>query len=307
MKYGKIIILSLFLACGSMLWAQKESETNNDFIPKAGDWGFSINANPLTKYLGQLCNGTIGNTITEVGGQPYLHDDLSAPWKTISPILSVSGKYMLTDNFAFRVNMGWIHQRTNDKRYIQDDEARALDPLSEADVIDGRLVTNSGGSFSVAGEYRVGSRRVQGIFGGGVLYAFNYTRTRYNYGNAITELNNDPSVAFSEAKVAPTKSGFSSMRYLNNFTDGADHHAGLVAFVGIEWFFVKNISLGAEVNVAAVWAFNRPQYYVAEGFSTISSQREKWTELAAPASSGFIFGTGNVGANITLNFYFNEK
>lgn len=303
MKYSRIIMLSLLVLCTSVLRAQEE-ETRpvREFTPKAGDFGFSISANPLTQYLGRLFNGATSNTLTQIGGQPYLSTD-AEPWNDVSPMVSISGKYMITDKWAARINVGWIYTSNRKNMYTTDDAALAADPFSQDKVVDSRLKRNSGGSFSVAGEYRVGSRRVQGVFGGGLLYAFNYQRTNFQYGNAITDINQNPSTAFPNAVLSGVP-GFDHQRMLNKFTKGAGHNAGLVAFVGIEWFVAPNISLGGEVNVAAVWNWTSGTYYKAEGYNTISGKVEEWTELLSPSSSGFTFGTGNVGANLSVNFYF---
>ena len=169
------------------------------------------------------------------------------------------------------------------------------------------ILNNTGGSFSVAGEYRVGSRRVQGVFGGGLLYAFSSQSYKYSYGNAITELNQSPSTGIAGCDVLPPKDGFTYQRYLSQFQDNPTHYFGLVAFAGVEWFFAPWVSLGAEVNIAAAWHWNKATYYKAEGFNNLNGQTETWTELISPRSSGFDFGTGNIGGNLTLTFYINRN
>ena len=101
-------------------------------------------------------------------------------------------------------------------------------------------------------------------------------------------------------------SGFSSARYTKISNAGLDfnHHAGVVAFVGFEWFVAKKVSVGAEVNVSAIASWGNLQYATLEGYNTLSEKVETWTELYKPSSFAFDFGTQNVGANISVNFYF---
>ena len=191
--------------------------------------------------------------------------------------------------------------------YVQDDAALAANPLSQQNVVDSYMTRSSGGSFSAAVEYRVGKGRVQGVFGGGLLYAFSYDRSKYEYGNAITSMNQQPTVSNDMTGAIMRNDipdGFSYMRYLSKFGDTPTNYFGLVAFAGIEWFVAPRISLGGEVNLAAVFNWTKATYYTAEGFNTVSGAPETWTELLSPKSTGFHFGTGNIGQNISVTFYF---
>ena len=72
----------------------------------------------------------------------------------------------------------------------------------------------------------------------------------------------------------------------------------------MEWFFTSKMSIGGEINVAAVHRWGGSAYRTVEGYNMLSSTVEKWTDLTAPTSSSFSFGTGNIGGNLSLNFYF---
>ena len=41
-----------------------------------------------------------------------------------------------------------------------------------------------------------------------------------------------------------------------------------------------------------------------EGYNVQTQRVEKYTNVAVPSSSAFEFGTKNLGANLTMNFYF---
>ena len=305
LKYLLLLCLAALVMPLQAAGEKKEKRPAEEFLPKAGDFAISISANPLTRYIGNLFNGTMNNNYTSVGGDYYLPGDLDLT--RLQPLVSVSVKYLVTDHFAIRGNVGWVYDRDKDNFYATDDAALMTNPFSQKKVLDTRIANNAGGSFSVAGEYRVGSRRVQGVFGGGLLYAFSSQSYKYSYGNAITELNQSPSTGIAGCDVLPPKDGFTYQRYLSQFQDNPTHYFGLVAFAGVEWFFAPWVSLGAEVNIAAAWHWNKATYYKAEGFNNLNGQTETWTELISPRSSGFDFGTGNIGGNLTLTFYINRN
>ena len=294
-----LTISAIVLLSASVLTAQSRNDRKyTQYTPEAGEFGLTISANPITGFLGNLFNGTQGNNIGEVGGQPY-NPGLDNPLPTVS----IAGRYFLTNELAIRLNVGWMYSNDKNNYYAQDDAALAADPFSRDKVIDSHTTNNSGGSFMVGAEYRLGRGRVQGIFGGGLMYAFNYYREKFSYGNAITEINQFPSTGIT-GQNNPDIPGFNTPRYLSKFNGTPTHYAGIVGFVGVEWFFAPKVSLGAEVNIAAAYNWTNGTYYTAEGYNTISGQVEEWTELLTPSSSGFDFGTKNIGANLSVNFYF---
>lgn len=321
MKYQTIILSVLFsgLLFGAMPVAAQETDgaettqtektrrhgkrhfTPEAFLPQAGDFAFSISANPFVNFVGNMFNNSIDNAIDnkKIGGEGYLQ-----------PLVSIAGKYMITDHLGVRVNLGWMYTYENKSFYTRDDAAYFLNPLSHKKVTDRYIYNNVGASFNAAAEYRIGNRRIQGVVGGGLIYAFSLTRERFQYGNGITELNPTPTVndgMINRGCMAPTQDGFASQRYLSRYQGDPTHYFGLMGFVGFEWFLCPWFSLGAEVNVAAVYNWTQEVYYEAEGFNTITGQKETWTELESPRSHGVKFGTENIGANLTLTFYFNRN
>lgn len=281
----------------------KEKKDVKEYLPEAGDFAISVSANPFINFVGNIFNNTANQAIGTFGGDPYNVVDINQP----APAVSIAGKYMLTDELGLRVNLGWIHDANTLNRYVQDDAELENNPLSGKKLTDSYITRESGGSFSAAIEYRVGKRRVQGVFSAGLMYAFSYDRTKYTYGNAITEINQNPATAFPLLSAVDPNSvpdGFSSMRYLSKFSDSPSNYAGLILSAGIEWFVAPKVSIGGEVNISALYNWTKATYYTGEGFNTISNAVETWTELESPSSHGFSFGTGNIGSNLSVTFYF---
>lgn len=279
--------------------SKRRAFSPEEFLPQEGDFAFSINANPFVNFVGNMFNNSTENRINNkrIGGEAY-----------VTPLVSLVGKYMLTDHFGVRVNLGWIYSYQNTGYYVRDDAAHFLNPLSHQKVKDRYIYTNAGGSFNAAAEYRIGNRRIQGVVGGGLVYAFTISRERFSYGNGITELNINPSVSpeLPQYTIADLD-GFMSQRCLSRYQGSPTHYFGLMGFVGFEWFLCPWFSLGAEVNVSALYNWTQEVYTEVEGFNTITGKKETWTELISPRSHGVNFGTGNIGANLSLTFYFNRN
>ena len=302
MKKIVFVALSLAVLSAFSLGAQEGPAKANHDLPEEGDWAVSVSAVPILRYIGQFFNGTNGNQINQFGGDPYLVNQANI--QLLNPVVSLSLKYMLADDWALRVNAGWLYNNVTTRVYAPDDAALQVDPLSEAKVIDTRFVHQNGVSLMVGAEKRVGKRNIQGIFGAGLLYAMQMQVTTYAYGNAITEFNQSPSVGLAGTAPAGVNNAFTSLRYLNNQTAGCNNYAGAVLIAGVEWFVAPKISLGGEVNVAAIYSWNAPTHYTAEGYNHVNGAVEQWTQVQTPSSSGFSFGTGNIGANLSVNFYF---
>lgn len=107
-----LTILTAIALCSLPFTAQAQSE--EDYLPKAGDLGLSVSANPLS----QIATG-VSPTSTQ-------------------PLVSISGKYMVSDKSALFLNVGWIYNYNHNNYYANDDAALYLDPFSRAKVIDTR-------------------------------------------------------------------------------------------------------------------------------------------------------------------------
>lgn len=273
-----LTILTAIALCSLPFTAQAQSE--EDYLPKAGDLGLSVSANPLS----QIATGV----------------------SYTQPLVSIAGKYMVSDKSALFLNVGWIYNYNHNNYYADDDAALYLDPFSRAKVIDTREDQITGLNVSFGGERRIGKGKVQGVFGGGIMYAFSYYDIRYSYGNAITSINQQPSISddlYSNIDY-PDVPGVSYQRYLSEFNTTPTHYIGLTGYAGVEWFVAPKVSVGAKLYLTAAYRFSSGDYYTAEGYNYLTGQVEEWTELLSPSSHGFRFNRDNVGMDISFNFYF---
>ena len=297
-----VAVLALpLLAEEQVVTKPREKKVLNDYsewLPKQGDFSLAFSLDPIATFVGNMFNGSPSNGLDDLAGEPLLDGITGAP------MVSVMGTYMQTDQLAWKVNLGIGYTHKSNNEYVLDDAALFLDPLSRVKVVDTQAYNRIHGSIALGVEYRVGKNLpVQGVFGAGLNYAFGEISSKYNYGNAITELNQIPSI--SEPTLYEAVAGYMpNARPLNTQANNLIHMVGAYASVGMEWFVAPKIALGANVNFGIYYEVNPSRATTYEGWNTATMQVEQFTELIAPASHGFHIGTDNIGANLYMAFYF---
>ena len=288
-----IVLLALCVITASQVLAQDNAE--KQYLPQKGDFSLGIDVAPVFKYVGNLFNGTTDNSVGKLAGEPVTGDIEGFNIDDIAPDVSIMGKYMLTNNWAVRANLGLMMRKNIDHAYVKDDEAFLNNPLSEDKLVDTRHINRNGLSALLGAEYHKGNRRVQGIFGAGVIVGFNQSKTNYKYANALTSVNQSPTSAWEtlENGYRPLQSKTASNVFF-----------GLAGNVGVEWFVAPKVALGAEVNLALYYVAGGQEYVVSEGFSIAKNDVEVRNDINAPGSDAFRFGTDNLGGSLYLSFYF---
>lgn len=275
--------------------AQEEQKKQKQFLPEEGDWAIGIDVVPVLKYIGNAFNGNTDNNIEHLGGAPFTQNDNRFK-KNLMPDVSIMGKYMLTNKWAIRANIGLMMRSEYERSYSRDDKGFILDPLNEDKVIDKAHHSRKGMSLAIGAEYRKGSRRVQGVFGAGLLFAFQSDHVSYTWGNGMTEINQTPSSSFNAYD--------GSYRLLKDYKNGADFYTGITGSAGIEWFVCPKISLGAEVNLSVYYLFGKQTYTESEGYNQSTGRIEQRTDLVTPGNRGFYVGTESLGGSLNMTFYF---
>lgn len=289
-KITALLMLSV-LPLG-VLTAQDEK----DYLPKAGDLAIGIDMQPVYSFFGNLFadgNGAL-NGLGQFGGEDAL--GLTG--------LSIMGKYMLDNTTALRVNIGIDKTFTHDYDYSIDDEARFLNPLSEAKVED--LAKRNRAAYSIAAgiEFRKGNNRIQGFYGADLVLGINKDRYTFAYGNAITDVNQTPSrnnyngLGMGVAPLNYWSATYITESYQNNII------LGLAGRVGVEYFVVPQLSFGGEMTLLIGERFDKGSYTKSEGYNPTTAQVESHTELEFPASRAFHIGTENLGGKLFMMFYF---
>ncbi len=319
----KKTIISLMLLALSMTFGVAFSQEEVSlkpipagYMPEKGDIALGISATPILNYVGNMFNDTQNNSLSNFGGQALggsFVDMVAAAYDAetgtslgtifTKPFVSIMGKYMLKENMAVTANIGLISLGLNNRQYVQDDAAVLLDPLSEKQVVDALDFSAKGGSVALGAQWFRTHRKIQAYAGASLMYGFAGAKTKYTYGNEITEVNQTPTTYFS---------GYSTEGYIPNarileegfYGVGSVTALGAIGSVGLEWFFAPKISLGGEVTFSMIYAWQSQVSETYEGYSPQTLKVENYTRVVSPGMNGFLIGTENLGGNIFLNFYF---
>lgn len=333
----KILSIMLVAALAMPMFAEKQSieeRANADYsawLPQAGDFSIGFSVDPFANFLGHMFSNAgarpdnaDGYTRNEynIGGQALGYNPNSNLHQFTSPIVSIMGSYMLTDNLGVKANIGLIVNYEREIVNIEDQAAKFENPFSHALVQDVCITGEYGGSFSAGVEYRLGKKRVQGVFGAGLMYAFQTSANKYSYGNQITEMNQAPETAYGDLAKAsgvyafnPEPGVYAATRLINDAASGLGagneafwHRFGLYTSVGVEWFVAPKIALGMNVNLDLLYKWSNNVCKQYEGFNLLTKEVETFTDLRNVYNySGVTFGTENIGANLYVAFYFGAK
>ena len=296
----KLISIITIICLLPLMGVSAQEKAEKQYLPEEGDWAIGIDVVPLLKYVGNAFNGSQENEIESLGGAPFTKNNKNFRNRMLMPDVSIMGKYMLTDEWALRANVGIMVRSEYDRRYVKDDKAALLNPLSNDKVIDKAHHSRNGMSIAVGAEYRKGSKRVQGVFGAGLLFAFQNDKTTYSWGNEMTTINQNPSIAFDRNN----ETMLGDNRILKNNGQGSDFYTGITGSAGVEWFIAPKISLAAEVNLSLYYLFGNQTYIESEGYNTSTQKIETRTDLVSPGNRGFYIGTESLGGSLNMTFYF---
>ena len=118
-------------------------------------------------------------------------------------------------------------------------------------------------------------------------------------GSAQGPLNN-----ISKAEVE--RMGYVNARPISRYNMGICQSLGLFADMGIEWFCVDRMSIGAQLSILPLCVYFQPQTHSEyEGFSNRTGNVEKYTKMVSPGSTSFSYGLGlnNLGLKLSVNYY----
>lgn len=238
-----------------------------------GGFAISINANPLLKYAGNMFNGTSGNSISDFEG---VSNNLFSG-------VTMTGKYMLKDNLAIDLGLGWDNKYTTSYQFM---DSKNIE--DKTGLVRGTSAKPTTTAFMLkAGvEYLLRpGKRLQPILGVDVVYCH---ENEWAYTELLEKVDGVQPDLFNTYHGAPV------------------NKLGLIGNVGVEYFLCQNISLGATVSLSLAKVWNNDSY------STDANQQirdtyglgedyYKNTKNEVTLKSGSV---AKAGANISMNFYF---
>ena len=299
----KILLASACMMLASTTYVDAKKPEKN-YLPEAGDVTIGVNAVPFLNYLGNVFGKNDKNKINpeKIGGVPAVPG-------LDNPTMSIFGKYFLTDQTALRLNVGIGINSITQSGYVTDDAAAVNNPLSVAEVEDTYKYRNSGMSIAVGYEWRRGSKRLQGFWGGQAILAYSNSKHFFGYGNAITEINQDPSQYddfnnWDFSVTPPTLENIGNNSRLLMQSDGRSWTYGLGGFVGVEYYIAPKISIGCEMSLNLLWTTGGKKYQKSERFNPDFNKVEENIRWTGKSDSGFRFGTENIGTSLFVAFSF---
>lgn len=297
----------LFLSAIVSLSGQEKSV----YTPEKGDWAVGVVFNPASMSSQMLAQPKAGQFLGD-----WISSNASSPHQMFmlsqDPVAALRFKYRTSRNWSLRMSVGFNGSVVNYREYVPDDMALALNPESQNLVVDNVRSELNSGSFMLGMEYMSGTGTVRFVIGADLLYSVAGGHLYFDYGNRMTDLNHVPSSMpmTSEMKDGSlndftSRHGISYGRPLDRYNSGYIHALGLSFDMGIEVFLNSNISAGLTMNFTPVAvAFQPETYTVYEGFSTYTGKVENYTGFVSPGSSALLYGIENIGARISLNYYF---
>ncbi len=293
MKKISSIILALAVSAG--VFAQTDSSTGSssginmvskrgvNILPEEGEFALGVNATPFLAYIGGFFSNAGGgapstNYATNIGGGNAIYM-----------------KYMIAPDAAIRANFQ-LNTTSSSLLFNVPTSNLTPNPLQPAYSQD-KLVTHSHGILLGIGyEKHRGKGRVNGYYGGQVLFGKTGFSSEYTYGNPINANFNTPQI--HNAYVSDNQ------RILKDETSNGLTF-GLRPYVGIEYFFAAKISIGGEFGYSLLFNRNVSSVQTLEYWnSATGSVQEITTKSTLPGSKNYSANVDNLFGSINLMFYF---
>ena len=232
-----------------------------------------MNADPVLNYVGNMFNGNQDNKLQEFNGVDGFFNGVT-----------ITGKYFLKDNIALDLGFG-VNNNYNVTNLYND--ANDVEKVTSY-----KRIATTAFQAKVGAEYRLfPGKRLQPLFGAAVIYqhtnAWSFEKStdgdtdgKTKYDNTI----NNP--ATKDPKTGQTLSG------------GATNAVGLMLNVGVEYFIIPQISLGANIDFGIAKRWTKPAQ------SDEFDPDNKAVNYSRIFKKDINFATQKFGANVTMNFYF---
>jgi len=258
----KTLLLASALFAGTAFAQDLTSKKGETIMPEAGDWAISFDAVPFLNYFGQMLSNA-GASSPAVG---YTN---GYPW-------AIKGKMFKDEKTAYRagIRLAFGNQKwTNEiAAPLASTATPAVYPNTDPVVEDTYKWGYNNIVLTGGLEMRRGKTRLQGYYGGELLIGFGGWKDTWTYGNALSAgAAPDPLITVANS------TDWSTMGMNPNMTtDPTGTNArllesktsmmmiGLRGFIGVEYFILPKISIGAEYG----WGFAMTSTKVSESMES---------------------------------------
>ena len=291
----KKIIISVGLCLGIVFAAAAQDLTSENpalvnkrgisLLPEAGDFAIGVEATPFLEYLGNFFNGSNSNDAPVFNGVDN----------------KIYGKYFLDNDRAIRAKLRLNFYENQNKGTVANDTEVTNNPLnSAATIVDVQRLKTQDVDLYIGYEFRRGHGRVQGFYGAEVGFGYGGGKAVYEYGNEMTLLNQTPSSMNFGANIPVAGGRVTESKF------GTELRASVAGFVGVEYFFAPQISIGGELNLGFVYSTLGQTENVLEQYDAASNQIQ--TIKSRSRDNSDLAGTAGVQTkyygNIFLMFHF---
>ncbi|MDR1458783.1 MAG: hypothetical protein LBI60_01005 [Bacteroidales bacterium] len=280
----KIITISMALVFAmTSAFAQEETKKDrggkdfSEILPHGGDFALGLDmANFIKTINNSITNAVTGNSVVAFQSDFF-------------------GKYFLTDRSAIRARLGIRINNRTDRQFVIDDVKNLLNPLGNNPItaektVDVHKIRFTGLELGIGYEYRRNLWRVQGYVGGELFGGVIFNRDVYEYGNPMTETNQNPTSAY------PAYPGTQGYRPLES-VKGNTMILGAAIFVGADLFICRNLSIGAEFDLEG--RYNRTGETSMKTETWLMQQAYTAEERITPVTSSFrLLPTGRLNLSI---------
>lgn len=300
-----------------------KSSSSKQFVPKAGDFSFGVAWNPISQFGSYQpeTNAFAGSFVKSLGDYPHQMFFLG-----IDPKFSFVFRYHFSDNWGLRGTLGLSGSKVNYKEYVMDDNAykNASDYYTQARVEDCIHSDMKGISLGLEAEYTKSFGPLAFIAGFGAQFAMGGGKMTFDYGNDYNSINsyNPHTMPYLKLSTNDVQT-LNEYGYINNGATGGQiknvtnarplerYNIGMckaIAFtcnMGIEYFFIGQMSITLAVTFVPVAIYFQPETYTSfEGYCTTGSGSViSWDTVVSPGSNALLYGTQNVGIRLGFNYY----
>jgi opacity protein-like surface antigen len=251
------------IAAVALVAVSANAQDEKWFGSREGGFAITFNANPILNYAGNMFNGNTGNSLADFEGTGI--DGLFTG-------TTITGKYFLKDNMAVNLGFGYNNKYNVTNNYNDPSDAEAETGFSRTSTTEFALKAGL--------EYRLQpGKRIQPIFGADLVYA---------HTNGFTYIESEDD-----------KDGMPSGDWKYN---GAPvNKLGLMLNVGVEYFIIPQMSVGAELGFGVAKQWNRTSQDSSDE-DKIQKKVSRVNTSTLDLKTGDVFG--HAKGNISLNFYF---
>lgn len=275
------LALAVVLGASSTFAQDLTSKKGENYLPEAGDYAISINANPVLEYVGNFFGKTAFNAAPTFGFN-----------STNSAIL---GKYFVEDGMAYRLGIN-IGMNSQTERALVAKTGSTTGEMVE----DSKKTSNSGIYLTGGLEWRKGTTRLQGFYGAEVGLGFGGgMKEVYTYGNNF-DFTTMPSQTHGVDLAVDVRE--------NKMKGGLTF--GIRGFIGAEYFVLPKLSLGGEFGWGLGLNTTGEATSTVNQYNSAGTALEDKTNVTASKGSTFRLGTDNMStifspsAQMKISFHF---